>query len=40
VERSLRAVEAGRAVTIPSLRYKTLVAIAALLPKRVHQAGS
>lgn len=40
VERSLRAVEAGRAVTIPSLRYKALVAIAALLPKRVHQAGS
>jgi len=40
VDRSIRAVETGRAVTIPSLRYKALVAIAALLPKRVHQAGS
>ena len=40
VDRSLRAVETGRAVTIPSLRYKALVAIAALLPKGVHQAGS
>lgn len=40
VERSLRAVEAGRAVTIPSLRYKTLVAVAAILPKRLHQAGT
>lgn len=39
VERSLRAVEAGRSVSIPSLRYKTLVAIAAVLPKRWHQAG-
>ncbi len=40
VERSLTAVEAGRAVTIPSFRYKTLVAIAALLPKKWHQAGN
>ena len=40
VERSLRAVEAGRAVTIPSLRYKVLVAVAAVLPKRFHQAGT
>ena len=40
VARSLRAVEAGRAVTIPSLRYKTLVAVAAILPKRLHQAGT
>jgi hypothetical protein len=39
VERSLTAVEAGRAVTIPSFRYKTLVAIAAVLPKKWHQAG-
>lgn len=39
VERSLRAVEAGRSVSIPSFRYKTLVAIAAVLPKRWHQAG-
>lgn len=40
VERSLRSVEAGRAVTIPSIRYKTLVAIAAVLPKKWHQAGA
>ena len=40
VERSLRAVEAGRAVTIPSLRSKVLVAVAAVLPKRFHQAGT
>jgi len=40
VERSLRAVEAGRAVTIPSLRYKALVAVAAILPTRFHQAGA
>ncbi len=40
VERSLRAVEAGRAVSIPSLRYKALVAVAAILPTRFHQAGA
>jgi short-subunit dehydrogenase len=40
VERSLRAVEAGRAITIPSLRYKALVAIAAVLPTKWHQAGA
>ena len=40
VERSLRAVEAGRAVTIPSLRYKALVAVAAILPTRFHQPGA
>lgn len=40
VERSLRAVEAGRAVTIPSVRYKVLVVIAALLPPKMHQAGN
>jgi short-subunit dehydrogenase len=40
VERSLRAVEAGRAVIIPSLRYKALVAVAAILPTRFHQAGA
>ena len=39
VKQSLRAAEKGRAVTIPSWRYKALVAIAALLPKRVHQAS-
>ncbi len=40
VERSLRAVEAGRAISIPSLRYKLLVAIARVLPKRLHQTGN
>ena len=40
VKRSLLAVEAGRAVSIPSFRYKVLVAVAALLPKRFHQAGN
>lgn len=40
VKRSLLAVEAGRAVSIPSFRYKILVAVAALLPKRFHQAGN
>lgn len=40
VRASLSAVERGRAVTIPSLRYKMLVAIAAVLPKKLHQAGA
>lgn len=40
VERSLAAVEAGRAVTIPSFRYKALVAVAAILPTRFHQVGA
>lgn len=40
VERSLRAVESGRAVTIPSLRYKILVAVATVLPRKWHQAGA
>lgn len=35
---SARAVEKGRAVVIPSSRYKILVAVAALLPKKFHQA--
>jgi short-subunit dehydrogenase len=35
---SVRAVEKGRAVVIPSSRYKILVAVAALLPKKFHQA--
>jgi short-subunit dehydrogenase len=35
---SVRAVERGRAVVIPSSRYKILVAVAALLPKKFHQA--
>lgn len=40
VERSLRAVEAGRSVSIPSLRYKILVAVATVLPRKWHQAGA
>ena len=40
VERSLRAVEAGRAVTIPSFRYKLLVALATIVPRKFHQAGN
>lgn len=40
VRASLTAVERGRAVTIPSLRYKMLVALAAVLPKKLHQAGA
>jgi short-subunit dehydrogenase len=35
---SARAVEKGRAVVIPSSRYKILVAVATLLPKKFHQA--
>jgi len=33
-------VEAGKAIVIPSARYKALVAIAALLPSRIHQLGA
>lgn len=36
---ALRAAERGRAVSIPSMRYKALVAVASLTPKRWHQAG-
>jgi uncharacterized protein len=39
VEESARAVEAGRPVVIPGLRYKALVAIAGLLPKKFHQGN-
>ena len=39
VRHSLRAAERGKAVTIPSWRYRALVAIATLLPKRLHQAS-
>jgi hypothetical protein len=39
VASSLRAVEAGKAVVIPSLRYRTLVGIAQILPRRLHQGG-
>lgn len=34
---SVRAVERGRAVVIPSVRYKMLLAVAALVPKKFHQ---
>ncbi|MEZ7976395.1 MAG: SDR family NAD(P)-dependent oxidoreductase [Pontimonas sp.] len=40
VRASLRGVELGKAVVIPSLRYKVLVALATVLPARVHQAGT
>jgi len=40
VASSLAAVEAGKAIVIPSARYKVLVAIAALLPSRIHQLGA
>lgn len=36
---ALLAAERGRAVSIPSLRYRALVAVAALTPRRWHQAG-
>ena len=39
VTSSLRAVQAGKAVVIPSLRYRVLVAIAQILPRRLHQGG-
>lgn len=37
VGESLKAAMRGRPVTIPSLRYKILVAVAQILPKRLHQ---
>ncbi len=37
VDSSLRAVNAGKAVVIPSFRYRALVAIALVLPRRLHQ---
>lgn len=36
---SVRAVERGKPVVIPSLRYRTLVAVAARLPARFHQGS-
>jgi len=38
VRSALRAAHAGRAVSIPSLRYKLLVLVASVLPKKWHQA--
>lgn len=40
VASSLAAVEEGKAIVIPSARYKALVALAALLPSRLHQRGA
>lgn len=39
VASSLRAVNAGRAVVIPSFRYRLLVAIAQAMPRRFHQGS-
>jgi len=39
VASSLRAVDAGKAVVIPGVRYRALVAIAHVLPRRLHQGG-
>ncbi len=39
VAASIRAVEAGRPITIPSLIYKALVAIAGIFPASWHQRG-
>jgi short-subunit dehydrogenase len=39
VRSALKAAQAGRAVAIPSLRYKALVAVASVLPAKWHQAN-
>jgi hypothetical protein len=39
VASSVRAVNAGKSVVIPSLRYRALVAIAQIIPRRFHQGG-
>jgi short-subunit dehydrogenase len=39
VRNALKASQAGKAVCVPSLRYKALVAVAAVLPARWHQAN-
>jgi uncharacterized protein len=36
---ALRASAKGKAVSIPSLRYKALVAISALMPRKLHQSS-
>jgi uncharacterized protein len=38
VRSALRAVESGKPVSIPSLRYKALVFVASLVPKKWHQS--
>jgi short-subunit dehydrogenase len=40
VRESLKALEAARPVVIPSFRYKALVALTTILPKRVQQFGA
>jgi short-subunit dehydrogenase len=39
VRSALRAATRGKAVCVPSLRYKALVMVAALVPKKWHQLG-
>jgi len=39
VRSALKAAQAGKAVAIPSLRYKALVAVASVLPAKWHQAN-
>lgn len=39
VQASLKAVEAGRPVTIPGFTYKVLVAVSGLIPATLHQKG-
>lgn len=40
VRESLKALEAARPVVIPSLRYKALVALSAILPTKLQQLGT
>jgi len=40
VSDALRAVESGRALAIPSFRYRVLVAVSKILPARTHQWGT
>jgi short-subunit dehydrogenase len=39
VKSSIRAVEAGRPISVPSLTYKTLVALSGVIPATWHQRG-
>jgi short-subunit dehydrogenase len=39
VRSALRASAKGKAVSIPSFRYKALVAISALVPRKLHQSS-
>lgn len=40
VSDALRGVEAGRAVVVPSIRYRLLVRVSKILPARTHQWGT